>query len=269
MNNVAVIMSVYKSDSEEHLKNAIESILLQTIECDLLIYIDGNISEPLSKVIYSYDHLSNIQIFSSSINRGLAFALNFLIERSLEHEYNYIARMDSDDYSYPNRLEKQIKYFKDNENVDVNGTFCKEFGSSFALDEKKLPTFSDDLRSFSIARCPFIHPTVVFRRKIFEKGFRYPVDTDFTEDMALWFELLLAGYSFANVNEVLLDYRVNEATLSRRKGLNKLFSEVRLRFRYMKLLNEITFKNITLIIFRIPFHLMPTFILKIIYQKMR
>ncbi len=114
--------------------------------------------------------------------------------------------------------------------MDVCGTSCHEFGASFSLDEKHLPKGHDQLVEFSITRCPFIHPTVMFRSSVFEKGHRYPTNTSLTEDMALWFQLLKSGCVFANLNDVLLDYRLNENTINRRHGIGKAFSEIRIRF---------------------------------------
>ncbi|MUK26514.1 glycosyltransferase [Aliivibrio fischeri] len=271
MGKIAVIMSVYRSDNIDALKLAIQSILEQTYEdVDLFIYRDGLLPNELEQLLCSFEYDNKIVYIKNDINKGLAHALNSLIENVISRDkYSYVARMDSDDISYPERFEKQVSFLIKHKNVDVCGTSCREFGASFALDEKHLPQEHDELFMFSITRCPFIHPSVMFKIGVFNDGMRYPIETSLTEDMALWLDLLEHNYIFANLNEVLLDYRLNEQTISRRKGLSKAMSEISIRFKYMFKLNKVTFMNVILILSRIVFHLLPSFFVKIAYKKFR
>ncbi|WP_318460559.1 glycosyltransferase [Photobacterium leiognathi] len=262
-------MSVYRSDDPKMLKIAIESILNQTTQCDLLVYQDGNIPVELSSILQGYADKGDLTLFANDINKGLAVGLNYLINYALDKGYDYIARMDSDDISRPTRIERQIDFFENNKDIDVLGTSCREFGASFALEEKHLPKYHEELINFSITRCPLIHPSVMFRSSVFYDGIRYPEHTILTEDMALWFLLLNKGYRFANINEILLDYRLNEGTINRRKGFNKAMSEINIRVRNMISLKQINFKNVSLIGARIIFHLMPSSLVKLAYKKAR
>jgi hypothetical protein len=267
--SVAVIMSVYKSDNSNYLKLAIESVLNQTVECDLLIYQDGDIPSDLSDVLEFYLISGDIKLFVERQNKGLAHAMNFLITKSLQNRYDFIARMDSDDIARPSRIEMQVAFFNDNPEIEVLGTSCSEFGASFALSEKHLPKSHSELLKFSVVRCPFIHPSVMFRISVFLKGHRYPENTTLTEDMALWFQLLNDDIKFSNLNEVLLDYRVDENTINRRKGFHKALSEFTIRFHNMLKLRQLSLKNIVLITSRLVFHLMPNKLLKLAYKKLR
>lgn len=268
--NTCIIMSVYFSDSVLYFKQAIDSLLDQTYPVDIYIFVDGDISLTLRKVLETYSQCSNVFIFYNIDNIGLAKGLNKLIDEFvISSDYKYVARMDSDDISRPNRIEKQINFFEDNENIDVLGTSCREFGASFSLDEKHLPKTHRELLNFSITRCPFIHPSVMFRVSVFKKGFRYPENTILTEDMAFWFLLLRNGFHFANINEILLDYRLNEDTIHRRKGLKKAMSEINVRAHNMILLKQVNLKNIALIGARVVFHLMPSSLVKFAYKKAR
>ncbi|HFP9581128.1 TPA: glycosyl transferase, partial [Escherichia coli] len=105
-----------------------------------------------------------------------------------------------------------------NKSIDVIGGYCTEFGSEFALKVKKVPLEHNDIVNYSALRCPFIHPTVMFRSRVFDSNIRYPVNTYYSEDLALWYILLANGYKFANIPEILLKYRITEDTLFRRKG---------------------------------------------------
>lgn len=271
MNKVAIIMSVYHSDDPTFLNEAIKSIAIQSYKnFHLFIYVDGKVDSCLSSLLESYSKEQYITVFYNAENNGLAYALNYLISKVIEDEsFEFLARMDSDDLSRRERLEKQVQFFINNPDVHVLGAACREFGASFAIERKVLPQEHIQLRKFSITRCPFVHPTVMFRKQVFLEGNIYPTETDLTEDMALWFELLSNGYKFANLNDVLLDYRLNENTLARRKGGGKCISELKLRFHYMFLLREFSFKNTVLILSRVVFHFLPTRVLKYVYKTKR
>lgn len=272
MAKVAVIMSVYHSDRLDYLAIAMESILSQSYQdITLFVYQDGSIPWELENYIKESSYADDrVKYIKRNHNQGLAVALNSLIDIIVDDStYIYVARMDSDDVSRVNRIYKQVRFLTSNPDIDVCGTSCKEFGASFALEEKHLPETHSELLDFSITRCPFIHPSVMFRTSVFRSGIRYPINTALTEDMALWFELLQAGYKFSNINEVLLDYRLNEMTIKRRHGIGKAISEIKIRFRYMFILKRLSIKNVSLIFARLVFHLLPPVLMKFAYRKAR
>lgn len=264
-----VIMSVYRSDSLTFFIDAVNSILNQTKPCQLLIYRDGPVSEDVQLYMDSLSTHERVNIFWGDVNKGLAFALNYLIDKALDIKAEYILRMDSDDIALAYRVEKQVEFMDAHPSIGVSGSSCEEFGATFAIEKKSLPSDHQSLISFSIVRCPFIHPTVIFRASVLGNGIRYPEDTYLTEDMALWFSLLYSGVRFANMQDVLLKYRLNELTLKRRKGISKAISEVKLRFKYMYLLDMTSAKNVLLICARLVFHLLPFTVVKFIYKKLR
>lgn len=269
--DTAVIMSIYKNDKMDQIMDAVNSIINQeSITPYFLIYVDGKIDNNVSNYLISLEKNNKIILFVNDTNNGLAYALNFLINKALENNnINYIARMDSDDISLPNRLITQRNFLDIHPNIDVLGTACEEFGAPYALEKKILPESHEDLVAFSITRCPFIHPTVMFRRNVFDDGNRYPTGTHFTEDMALWLDLIYKGYKFHNLQEVLFKYRLNKDTLSRRKGLSKAKSEISLRLGYMFILNKTSLKNMILITSRIVLHLLPVKLTSLLYKKLR
>jgi glycosyltransferase involved in cell wall biosynthesis len=269
---IAIILSIYHSDSLGYLKLAIKSLLTQTYSnSTIFIYRDGLVPDYINEYIFSQELVNeNIILITSDKNSGLANALNKLIDVILlDGSFDYIARMDSDDISRPERLVKQVDFFERNPEIDVCGTSCREFGASFALEEKHLPELHEQLLDYSITHCPFIHPSVMFRVSVFTSGIRYPTNTSLTEDMALWFVLLNRGFCFANLNDILLDYRLNENTLDRRRGISKAISEFSIRFKNMQALKKVSVKNILMITARLIFHLLPVSIIKIAYKKAR
>ena len=267
--SVAIIMSVYFSEKPDYLKQSLSSLFTQTMNADIYLYVDGDLNELLEDVIKGFKVHSNFFVIRGKVNKGLAFALNTLIDITLNKGYKYIARMDTDDISRSNRIEQQFRFMEENKGIDVLGTFCHEFGSEYALELKTVPIKHDELKKYSIIRCPFIHPTVIFRSSIFKDGIRYPLNTKFTEDMALWFCLLEEGYHFHNLPEVLLDYRIDENTFSRRRGLRKAISEFSIRFKYMIKLREFNINNSIVLLGKFCFHILPLFIIRYAYKKYR
>lgn len=111
--NYSVLMSVYIKEKPEYLKEAITSILNQTVKTnDFVIVCDGPLTEGLNKVIAdfvtTYSGLFNV--YRLEHNMGLAKALNNGI---LQCKNEIIVRMDSDDVSMPDRVEKQMKAMKE------------------------------------------------------------------------------------------------------------------------------------------------------------
>ncbi|MCF8780322.1 glycosyltransferase [Vibrio sp. IRLE0018] len=265
-------MSVYRSDNLDHFKLAVESILRQSYSStDLFIWRDGPVPESIDIYLDTLTGYKNVFITRAQENQGLAAALNAMIELVVSsRQYTFIARMDSDDISYQERIAKQVSFFLGNPSVDVIGTACREFGSSFALEAKVLPAKHDQLLDFSIVRCPFIHPSVMFRSDVFERPeIRYPTNTELTEDLALWYMLLCSGARFANISDVLMDYRLSEATLSRRTGIGKAFSEVKVRYYYMRKLNRVSARNVLGVASRLLFHVMPLPLIRFAYKYLR
>ncbi|MEX5801338.1 glycosyltransferase [Enterobacter cloacae] len=156
MEKIAVIMSVYREDNSLYIKQAIESILSQTYsEIKLFIMVDGQVSKNINDLLHNYSSHKKIEIFRRDINKGLAHSLNELIDVVVaKKEYKFIARMDSDDISLPHRLEEQINYFHKKQEVDVIGSFCHEFGSSYALDIKKIPLTHEILLNIHFTNVP-------------------------------------------------------------------------------------------------------------------
>lgn len=268
---VAIIMSVYRSDNLAYLQMAVDSIINQSYHnLVLFIYRDGCVPKNVNEYLSFLTKNPKIKLILNDDNLGLAYALNNLIDVVIqEKSYEYIARMDSDDISRLDRILKQVNYLEHNGNIDVCGTSCREFGASFALPEKHLPQSPEELLDFSITHCPFIHPTVMFRASIFNENIRYPLNTSFTEDMALWFVLLNHNFNFGNLNDILLDYRLNEGTLTRRSGIKKATSEFTIRFKNMFTLKRVNVKNIILIGSRLFFHLLPPYLMKMAYKRSR
>ena len=126
MAKLAVIQSVYKNDKPEYLKKSIGSILSQTFSSfTYYIGIDGPIAQNLRNVLCSITD-SRIVIIENKENKGLAAILNDLLEKCKEGDFDYIARMDSDDIAIQNRFKLQIDHLEQNADVDALGGAINE-----------------------------------------------------------------------------------------------------------------------------------------------
>ena len=268
--NVAVIMCLYKTDCIDHFRQAVDSILNQDHKyLDLFVCQDGQVSADLS--VYMIDLAKsekNVRFIVNEANQGFAFSLNRLIDTALAlKRYDYIARMDGDDIAYPFRISRQVECMENFRDISVCGTYAREFGSNFAIDKRILPVGHDELVRYSISRCPFVHPSVMFRASIFVSGVRYPL-IHLAEDIGLWHALILEGHKIFNIPEVLLDFRINEGTISRRKARGPL-SDLKMRFIFLKKSGMINFANIVLIFARLAFSLMPNRLMRVFYKYYR
>ena len=137
MNKIAIILPVYKKDKDVYLAGAVGSILKQTYnDWHLYIGVDGPVGDKLKKKLEEYEVLSNVSIILFEENRGLACVLNDLLDICFRDGYEFIARMDADDMSLPDRLEKQIAFLKVHPKVDVVG------GAIDEINEKGISRYS-------------------------------------------------------------------------------------------------------------------------------
>ena len=123
MDNYSVLMSVYHKEKAEFLREALDSIWNQTVQTnDFVLICDGPLNEELDSVIEEHvkAHPDVLHVTRLEKNGGLANALNIGIKLC---KNELVARMDSDDISYPDRCERQLKIFESRDDVDlVSGT---------------------------------------------------------------------------------------------------------------------------------------------------
>ncbi|MDW3048532.1 glycosyltransferase [Vibrio sp. Vb1554] len=271
MYSVAVLMSVYSKDKFLYVKRAVESILLQE-DCNvsLYIYLDGDVSNQVSVYLDDLYARNDIYLYKGSKNKGLATRLNQLIEISMEGEYEFFARMDADDISFPNRLFRQCSFLSNNDYVDIVGSSIVEIDKNdVKLFTKRMESEHSLLKKNLVTNCPLCHPTVVFTRRIFESvENRYPSHLKNTQDYYLWVDLMSKGYVFSNIEDPLLYFRVDDDFHSRR-GLKKVINEVKSRFYAINRMNYHSFRNYLYILCLIALRLSPVHLKKFAYKHLR
>ena len=195
---ISVVMPVY--NAEKYLREAIDSILNQTYTNFEFIVINDGSTDGSADIVRSYND-PRIVFVDNPKNAGLVAVLNQGLDMA---RGKYIARMDADDISMPERFKKQIEFMEKHRNVGVSGTFFHIFGDG--IDRIETKTLYPKLKDM-LATSPVGHPTVMMRRNVLNKyNLRYDPRYKHAEDYELW--LRVRKYTkIANIPEVLLNYR--------------------------------------------------------------
>lgn len=198
-------------NGEKYLREAIESILNQTFSDFIFLIIDDDSTDHSIDIIRSYTD-PRIKFLINKKNFGISRTLNLGIEYS---STKYIARMDQDDISLPNRIEEQVNFMEAHPNTGMCGTWIKTFGADREEYVKKLPVRHDDIKAMLLFQNPIAHPTIMIRRDILDKQrLRYDPVYDGLEDYDLWEKMSLVT-NIQNIPKDLLRYRLHPAQLSR------------------------------------------------------
>lgn len=225
---ISVIMGVYGQKEEKQLKDAVFSILEQSFrDFEFIIYDDGSGPETgmLLKKLAAGDR--RIRLFRGEKNRGLAHGLNICIRHS---RGTYIARMDADDISAGDRLEKQYLFLENHPEYGFAGSSAWLLDGHGVWGIRYMPENpgSKDFLRFS----PYIHPSVLFRKEVFKEYGLYSEAKKHLrcEDYELFLRLYQRGCRGFNIREPLFFYREDETAYGKRKYRYRL-RECVLRFR--------------------------------------
>ena len=207
-------MPVYNTDNAI-LKQTIESILNQTFtDFEFLIVNDCSTNENVEKIVLEYQQKDNrIKYFMNEKNLGISGTRNKLIDLS---QGEYLAVMDHDDISLPNRFEKQVEFLDKNLDVGVVASWYEEFPKTKVV---KYPTNDFDIKLHLMRGCVLLHPSSMIRKKVLiENNLKYEADFSPAEDYCLWIRLIQFT-KFANMPEVLFKYRLyNDNTSKKQKN---------------------------------------------------
>ena len=269
MINVAVILPVYKNDKISYLNLSVDSILRQSYDyLHLYIGVDGPVGEDLAECLRNLENQNQISVIWFEENRGLACVLNDLLDICFKEGYEYIARMDADDISLPDRFEKQAEYLEEHPDVDVVGGAIEEIDGNDQLRGKHVeyPLTHEECRKFFRYRDPLAHPAVMFRARYFEKvasGYRNEYRKN--QDTMLWFDGFMNGCVFANLKDTVLHFRVNDDFYNRRNGWKRAKQMLRDRLKMNKALGyDISANLFALAMFCMT--ISPSWVKKILYK---
>lgn len=223
MKEIAVILPVYKKDKVEYLNKAIENILYQSYrDIHLFVGVDGPVGDDLRDYLEMQERQCRVSIEWFPENRGLACVLNDLLDICFKDGYEYIARMDADDISMPDRIEKQIAYLETHPEIDVVGGAIEEIDENGNSRNKTIiyPETPEACRAFFAKRNPHAHPAVLFRKSFFNKlnGKKYRPEYRQNQDTMLWFDGMMVGTQHANISDVVLKFRMTDSLFKKRRN---------------------------------------------------
>lgn len=219
---VAVILPVYKNDKVPYVKLSFDSILNQTYkEIHLYIGVDGPVGKELEQCLKEYEKDERVSMQWFKENRGLAIVLNDLLDICFREGYEYIARMDADDISMPERIDKQMEYLLEKPDIDVVGGAIEEIDENGKSRGKTIvyPASHEECREFFSRRNPHAHPAVLFRKRFFDKaGCKYRPEYRQNQDTMLWLDGMKAGTKHANIPDVVLRFRFTNSLFKKRRN---------------------------------------------------
>ncbi len=203
---LSVVLPCY--NAAEFLQESISSVLAQTFTDFELLIIDDGSTDGSSEII-SKQNDSRIKVLRNEKNLGLIKTLNTGIAAA---KGNYIARMDADDVSRPERFEKQISFLEKNPTVGVCGTWMYMIHNKKVYKHRYLT--SAIIKSALVFNNPVVHPSVMMRRDLFNNREAYDPAFLHGEDYALWISLL-GKTDFVVLDEPLIEYRAHAHQVSR------------------------------------------------------
>lgn len=263
----SVLMSLYAKEQPAFLAACLQSLAAQTVHADdIVLVLDGPINASLQQVIEDWQTNLPLHIVALPNNVGLGQALNAGLA-ACQHEW--VLRMDTDDICVPTRFEQQLAYIKAHPTLSVVGGQIIEFEHTLETGKKSrhVPLRHDAIVLYAKSRNPINHMTVAFRKSAVLNVGSYR-HAPLYEDYDLWVRLLVAGYEFANLAEVLVYARAGEAMYERRGGISYAKHEIGMQQNFyghgfLNLAQVI--KNLAI---RLPVRLLPNGLRRWLYQNL-
>lgn len=198
---VSFVMSVF--NQERFLKKSIKSILNQSFKNFEFLILDDCSTDKSLRIIKSFKD-RRIKVFQRQKRQRLAKGLNLLIKQA---KGKYICRMDGDDISLVNRLKDQVEFLDKHPQVALVGAWVKIINDKGEIiGEFKHPAKYQKIREIILSRNCFIHPSVVFRKSVFEKIGGYDESLFYSQDYDLFLRLVIK-YRCVNLPQFLLKFR--------------------------------------------------------------
>lgn len=209
---ISVIIPVY--NAERYIKQALDSICNQTYKNLEIIIIDDGSSDQSKTIIETYQ--DKRLRFISRENRGLISSLNEGINIC---KGKYIARMDADDISSQERLEKQLQFLKNNNDVGAVFTGIEYIDETGSIIRSKVSKKTRSVEPVELLfGCPLCHPTAMFdMTKLSVNDILYDSNFHLAEDFELWTRLV-SNTKIALLDEVLFSYRIHSNSITTRNS---------------------------------------------------
>lgn len=233
MPEISVIMGIYNEEKHEQVELAVDSILHQTFsDFEFIICDDGSAPEHYNWLRKYCEKDDRILLLRNTRNQGLSYALNTCLKKA---SGKYIARMDADDISKPERFQKQWDYLEGHLEIAMVGTGVELIHSEGCWGQR-IPPLHPRKEDFLMGS-PFIHPTIMMRREVYQDLGGYSTENyaERTEDYDLFMRMYAQGYQAVNLPELLLQYREDAISYQKRKYRYRIY-EYQVRKRGFRLL---------------------------------
>ncbi|MDQ3047217.1 MAG: glycosyltransferase [Bacteroidota bacterium] len=205
--SVSVLMPVY--NGEQFLREAIDSILGQTWKNFEFIIINDGSTDGSEEIILSYKD-NRIVYLKNEINLGLIATLNKGLSIA---KGKYIARMDADDVSLPERFAEQFKYMEIHTEVGVSSTYY-HYIENGSIKKSNFWYGSEEVNTLLLFNSCLCHPAVFIRRSLLEENnIRYESDFRHAEDYRLW-AVLSRVARFGIIDKTLFYYRLHPSQVT-------------------------------------------------------
>ncbi len=221
---VSVIMSVYHTPVS-YLRDAIDSILNQDYSnIQFIIINDGDRTQDIIECLNGYLCDDRVTVLENGVNIGLTKSLNVALEHC---SGQYVARMDSDDISMPDRIRTQVDYMENHPDICMTGTDTLVFSDKDPSGRKTKRSHLSDQRVREIRllfeNTGYPHPTFMLRKSFLdEHGIRYREDIPKAQDYALTTDCILAGGKRHLIDKPLLKYRIHDGQVSNKGYLEQV-----------------------------------------------
>lgn len=266
LGSIAVLMSVYIKEKPEYLDLAMKSIWTeQTLKpAQVIIIQDGDLTPDLLAVLDKWRQIIPEDIFvyhKNDENLGLTKSMNIGIKYVKE---KYIARIDSDDICLPEKFEKQYEYLESHPKISILGTQVQEIDADGLYTKLRFyPLTNKEVIRYIPRATPLQHSNVMMRTQMFRNGISYNERFRMTQDLALWFDALCAGYKIANLPDFLFLFRISNDTMGRRNRI-KAYNEFKIYMNGIWRLYGFTWRYVYPIM-RLCFRMMPKRFIGLIY----
>lgn len=223
-------------NAEKTLLQAVNSLTGGTYPCKIYI-VDDCSRVPVADVIGPHDP-AQIEIIRLPKNGGPGNARNAGLKRILEKNHDFVAIMDADDISYPERIEKQVAYLAAHPNIALVGCWERvidengEFVSYVAL-----PCDPQEIRNNLFVKMFVSHPTWMLRASVLREVGDYSLRYYAAEDYEL-IRRIAKRYDVANIPEYLIDYRLSPRGMTASNRRRQLTDRLRIQLKYFELLNR-------------------------------
>ncbi len=239
---ISVLMSVYNPHNNRYFFDSVMSIVNQSFQdWEMILYDDGSDEAYIPAIREMAELDDRIRYVRCDRNRGLGQSLNACIDLA---RGDYLARMDADDVSGPERLEKMYEFLLEHKEYDWVGCNVELINDNSVWGERVFPRVPGKM---DFLRCsPYAHPAILFRKEVFSGQCRYEC-LHRGEDYALFMRLHAEKHQGYNLQTCYFQYREDEESYRRRKYRYQI-EEVGIRFRGFRQLEILRMRTLPYVI---------------------